>query len=338
MRSLALIGALAAASLGGCAADLDLSDKPCPCAPGWLCVSGLCVNGSDGQPGRITVGDLRSDWQTPNVIHWRWSIAGDPTDFAELQLVVAETQEDVLERGPTARVFDQESRPALGAYYRRRTGGDDDAVESVHTDGHEPSTRYFAQLVAFDTGGHITRSNVAMVTTQAPPIDGLVLFDDGERIGGYGLPADSWAVSDERPFAGERHLTYTHPCPSGAACYDNARRHDLGLGPLAYSGGTHALAYLEMRVAIDGTVAADWCEIGLHLTRVEGGGRDNFGLQPVVPLADGEYHLLQVPLTALGSGRLTYERATATTVDGFRIGCNFVAGTRVHIDEVAIRW
>ena len=359
----------------GCVADFDVSDKPCPCAQGFVCVDGeRCapeaeVDGgppaADGgtpddagtpdagtpdagpPPARIRVIDLHSDWQTPNSLHWRWTIEGDDADFEELRLVIAESEEDVVAQSGTARIVDHTERASLGVYYRLRVTGERDVVDGVITDEHTPDTRYFAQMIAIDNRGNESRSNVAPARTLREPIDGLLLFSD-DRPPGYPLPPSTDPsplryVSDS-PYQGTHHLAYEHAaCPDGSSviCFENLRWQDIGAGPLAMSGGTFTLAYLEMAVSVESTEPSFWSEIGITLDPAEGeSGASAWVYKPFVPRYDGEYHLVQIPLHVLkrNGSTLTHERATATTVDGFRFGAIFPIGARARVDEVWIRW
>lgn len=351
MRWMSWIGGLALL-VSGCVADLDLSDKPCPCAQGYVCVDDRCVPGAPGVDGGVTAGrigvvDFHSDWQTPNSLHWRWTLEGDPSDFGELLLVIAESEEDVVARSGTARIVDRTERASLGVYYRQRTDGERDVVSSVFTDEHTPATRYYAQIVAIDNRGRESRSNVAPADTQGRPLEGVLLFSD-ERPPGYPLPDGSVAPPlrhvSEAPYGDTtHHLSYEQTyCPNETAiCFENLRWQKLAAGPLSMNGGSFALAYLEMALAIESTEPAFWSELGIGLDVPDGDtGHEIWVFKPFVPRYDEGYHIVQIPLRVLeGSGdTLTHARATATTVESFRFGSMFPVGSRVRIDEVWIRW
>ncbi|MEC7525057.1 MAG: hypothetical protein VYE22_34565 [Myxococcota bacterium] len=367
-------GTLALAlGLAACIPDLDISGKPCPCAPGFHCDEDRCVPGEappdagqdagpavhdsgteteDAGPGdagppegRIQVHDLHAEWRTPNSIQWSWSVVGDPAEFGELILVVAENEDDLASETGTARVIDGSERPSLRLWNRRRTCGGDDQILSVYTDRHTPSTRYVAQLIAIDNRGHRSRSNVAPVTTTPAPIGAVVLFSD-ERPRGYPLPGEI-TVSSEAPYRTANHLLYAHdscpppspecPQPPGF-CYQNVRWQDMRAGALPISGGSFELAYLEMAVAIDAPEPSYWSSIGLHLR--EGTSFEVWKIEPFVLRTGTTYDLIQVPLHALTRSDmgLDFARASTLELDGFRVGGSFPVGTRVRVDEVAIRW
>lgn len=333
--------------LPGCAPQLDLSNKPCPCAPGFFCVDDLCVPGlsggdAGGPAGLIQITGLRSDWQTPNSLHWRWTLVGEQADFAELTLVIAENEEDLLAQTGTARVIDRTERASLGVYYRRRTSGEEDLVDSVFTDQHTPNTRYVAQMIATDSLGNTSRSNIAPATTTIAPLPGagLVLFSD-DRPRGYPLPeVPPVTLSTEAPHEGTHHIEYVQTeCPGGEPlCFENIRWQDLRAGAPAFTGGSFGLAYLEMAVEIDAVEPSFWSEIGINL-HVEGPD-ETWLFKPFVPRYGDGYHIIQVPLRVLDRGgeSLTFEHLAARSVNGFRLGAIFPVRTRVRIDEVAIRW
>jgi len=370
-------GTLALAlGLAACIPDLDISGKPCPCAPGFYCDLDRCVPGEAppdagqdagpavhdsgtetedaGRPdagppeGRIRVRDLRADWQTPNSIHWSWSTEGMEDledDFDTLVLVIAESEEDLASETGTARRIDEEERPSLGLWTRLRTCGDNDRVLSVYTDRHTPDTRYFAQLIAIDRRGHRSRSNVAPATTTPAPIGEVVLFSDA-RPRGYPLPGEI-VLSSEAPYRTTNHLLYEHascpppspecPQPPGF-CYENIRWQDMRAGALPISGGSFGLAYLEMAVAFEAGEASTWSNIGLHLR--EGTSFEVWKIEPFVLRAGTTYDLIQVPLHALTRSdmSLEFEHLSTRELDGFRVGGFLSAGARVRVDEVAIRW
>jgi len=356
------LGLLAAAALlwTGCTIDdVDLSDKPCPCAGGYQCVADRCVpegasvdagdadggatdggptTDAGGEPGAFEVTNLRSDWTTPNVIHWRWDRSGEASDFGELRLVVAESMEDVLAESGTAVVFDSSVNPELGVYLLLRTGTPDPVVQTL-TDGHEPATRYHARLTALDSAGRRRVSNVATATTAPAPIDELVLFSD-DAPPGYPLPDTIDRVTDA-PFAGTHHLRYEHAsCPSGAdACWEAVRWQRMNLDPPAFSEGTFATtAYLELALAHDSPTPPYWTELWMFL----GSEGDYTGwlFAPFTARNDDAYQVIQVPLRVLETSAgvpLTYAD-TRNPVDQFRVGGLWEVGTTVRVDEVRIRW
>jgi len=356
------------AALGGaagCNPQLDLSDKECPCAPAFVCVSEQCVpralvrdagpldagvdppaptrdagesdagESDAGLPeGQVRVETFQSDWQTPNSLHWTWTLSGDLSQFNELTLVIAENEDDLRSRSGTARVIDSAERASLGELYRPRVMSGMHLITSVFTDAHTPGTRYVAQLVATDLAGHASRSNIVTTMTNAAPIDGLVLFSD-ERPTGYPFPGDI-AHSMESPYAGTHHLAYEYDC-TASLCYEIVRWQDIRSRRLDFWAGNYELAYVEMAVAVDAVEPSFWCVIGVNV----GGGADSaWNHEPLVPRQDGAYHIIQFPLHRLGAAgeRLDYDTATGDDVTGFRFGCLTPSGTRVRVDEVAIRW
>jgi hypothetical protein len=368
-----VLGVATALTLVGCVApSVDLSGKHCPCGDGYACgTDDTCL----ALGGAIQVSNLRAAWSTPNQIRWNWDASGDPEQFREYQILVATSQAALDPRdATTATRFSVAQNPELDHYLLPRTGGEDQVLATT-TDLLQPSTLYFAQLLAIDALGRASLSNTVSASTTDPAVNRIVIFED-QKPAGYTLPgAPIYALSNDRPFEGTSDFEYValppctdgstcgmpkttcDPCcaPGSTACNQNLRFHQMGLSLNPIGGGTYAKsAYLEFALASDATVPSYWGEAYLWY----GDGSANstsWSMEPLTYRADDQYRVIQVPLRVFaeydGSGafvgyapycQLVAQAGQTCTppstggLFGFNVGGLWTVGAKVRIDSIRI--
>ncbi len=299
-----------------------------------------------GQPveDAFTVVSFAADWSTPNAIHWRWEVQGEASDFRAYEVWIADTAAAVDDPA-TAVVFDGDVNPELDRF-ELRNSGDADLVEATITDALSPGTEYFARLHVLDTaGGRTTSANVAVRSTTAAPIDGVVVFGDESPFPpGYPLPA-CYVRSDAAPYGGTtHHFELAHFCSAGGTsscieadtaepeCWENLRWEGLEVAIAQLDAGDFTDAYLELAIAVDPPGDAIghgwWSTVGVRV------GDQNRSFSPLTIRADGEYRLVQVPLAQMG----TTHAELAGQIQGARVGSTWHTGSVIRVDEAWIRW
>lgn len=358
--------ALPAVYAFGCTVDpLDLSNKRCPCASGFVCDTSIdaCVpsgdgglrarDGGDGGPdgggkdagGRIVVFNLRSTWATGNGIRWDWQVLGDAAEFDRYEVITGPRAEDVRARASTTKRYDAASNPELGRFGGRAT---DPAARPFGmwtvTDGHEEGQNVFAQVVAYDKAGGMTVTEIPSETTTRPRAT-LVLYENGIADGGAPTPS-STKTSTSNPFEGTQCLEQTVDCAGAATCDRSAGVQGMdGKSVSAIDATDFDRAYLEL--AIRGTnvpgsfsdvtllVGADGCGVPCRM-RFSG---VSFGPGPA------DWRRVQIPLRVLkrsdGTGAaLNYAELGNRNyrTHGFLLSGTWADETVVGLDQARIRW
>ena len=283
----------------------------------------------------VEVANLRASWGTPNAIRWDWDAEGEPDALLAYELWVGPTEADVLERSAAARQWTEAENPELGRFLLPRTGGEDPVVFTV-TDEHEPDTILHAQLVAIDTAGNQTVSNVAAGRTTQAPVGEIVIMADVDTAG-IPIP-DDFVLVQERPFAGTSAYRYQEACGGPAECWENLRRQEFAIDLSSVSGGTYATtAYYEVALAVENATTPWWCDLWLWY---DGSSPDLIAhYDGWTARADGNYRVLQVPLRVfeIGGEPVPFEEL-AKGLYGFSVGCSWTDGAIVRVDELRIRW
>jgi hypothetical protein len=301
--------------LAGCVVpSLDLGNKSCPCGGGYVC------DGNDNTcvalGGSFGVSNLRSDWTTPNQIHWLWDATGTAQQFRSYELLIAPSQTSIdatTDQGAT--LFLPADNPELGQFALPRTGSEDQVL-STFTDKLLPSTTYYAQLLAVDANGRAAITEVVSATTTDPPLDSIVIFEDAAPPG-YTLPgAPQYTLSTDRPFSGTHDFEYVvlPPCTNGetcgsavttcdpccaagsTACNADLRFAMLGISLSALPAGSYMKdAYLELAIAADSTVPSYYSDTGLWYG--DGSTTTNgWVYAPWTMRNDDQYRVMQFPL------------------------------------------
>jgi len=339
--------------LFGCSLDpVDLSDKQCPCAPGFQCdeASHRCVSsgGSDCTPAVVADG-FRASWAAANVIRWEWEPMGTRERFVRYEVHVAERPEDL--GTDRAIVFGPEENPELGGYVLQRTGGADDVVTHTMTHGHAAATTFAARLVVIDTSLCEFRSEVAAIATSLAPPEEIVLFRDSDPAGTALPPA--FLPVDDAGGGGGRHLEHRPDedpecIMSGeGVCSQNLRWQNMGVDLSDVSEGEFAnTAFLEVSIANDGSVSSFFSRAWLSFADCA----INYRLEPFTIANTPEYRVMQIPLRVLADGAVTLTRDDLDPTTGGSALCGFNLGgqwarttaggdaARVRIDEVRIRY
>ncbi len=184
MRSLCIALAAACAALGSCHVDdLELAGKACPCVDGYVCVSARCVPAES--QSTLFVSDLKSTWQTPQIIRWDWTVTGSKAEFGSYSLITGTTQAEVESGGGTTVL--PENRPELGDFDAR---GSAVPIKMWSMVDAKLGVQQFAQVIVTDTKNRSNKSNIASASRPRVPANSLVLFDGTTGIGGKPNPAE----------------------------------------------------------------------------------------------------------------------------------------------------
>ena len=350
-------------ALSGCIIrDVDFDDKRCPCDEGFWCdtsqdrcvegaapdggIVGVDAPGSDigprpdapGEDGVFEVANLRAAWATPNAIRWAWDPLGAEGDLAYYELVVGQS-EDLA----GARVWDVGDNPELGRYRLPRTGLGD-VVTATITDELSEDTFYYAQLVAVDTAGGRSRSNVAVGHTDvAPrPTGVVVLFDDARSGGGYPLPGCIDVSMSGEHAAGTAHLEWLVRCDaglsaecaagSGGECWENLRQQGMTIDLSGLSMGDFSTAFLEFELSYTGDQPAWYSEVSVMV------GTTRFTVAPLTYRADGQYRRFQIPLDQMSYMGTPMTHGDLGTLTSWRVGAQWTHDGVVRLDEIRVRW
>jgi hypothetical protein len=299
----------------------------------------LDSGGADSGNGAIVVHELRAVWSTPNQIRWQWDVAGEEEDFVAYELVVGQSEADVVERAEGTILFDGQRNPELGVLVLPRTF-QGLVVTATTTDLLEPDTVYYAQLLARDTSGAESLSNVALARTNPPPSYEIVLLAEGDSPG-YSVPS-TYVVDTVAPYAGAEHFSYVHTCPE-PDCWENLQRQGLAFDlSQIREGDFETTAFLEFATSLQDSIPSWYGGAQLWF-----GDADDLTVYAGWQLApNGEYRLIQAPLAAFvypgGQGveddvSLEYP-ALAAGVTAFVVGGHWSDGATVRVDEARLRW
>jgi hypothetical protein len=331
------------ACVAGVACELNPDFDPPATATEPTQSTGTGQSGSDGSgadtespPGEISVANLRAVWGTPNQIRWTWESSGSSDALLRYELVVGPTEADVEGRTAATDVWTEARNPELGRFLLPRTGGEDPVVATV-TDGLVPDRVYHAQLVAIDTSGNRSRSNIAAGRTSEPPIASIVVFSDGQDRG-YRLP-ESFVISQSRPYAGTSHLEYISSCDGVGECWENLRLQELGIDLGAITSGSYSTtAFVEFALLVDAQTTPWWCSAWLWYDGSDAGQLANYTAWTARPT--GEYYLVQIPLRdfRIGADPPPHSDLETHGLFGFNVGCPWGEGATVLVDEVHVRW
>jgi hypothetical protein len=285
---------------------LDLTDKPCPCAEGYLCddVANRCVatDAPSCEP-MVTATGFAASWATSNTIRWQWEPVGDPADFVRYEISLVEVGSD-----GGARTVGSDQNPELRGFFIPRTVADDDVLTSTLVGDLEPMTTYAAYLLITDTSLCEFRSEQAAISTLAELPEEAVIFR-GAALGR--LRPDSLAVTDSA-------VTYvpdddTDCADAGEVCSQNLQLWDLDLDLSDMTEGQFANAFMELTVEYDGATPSYFSRVWLTF--------DDRSLlyrhEPFTLAATQGRHVVQVPLSDL---RLDGEALTHAILDTAAMG------------------
>lgn len=333
--------------LGACITPIDLTQKSCPCAAGFVCdlARDRCVD--TACTGAVTAQGFRAEWSTANSILYRWTPMGDRTQLVRYELHVAETAEQ-LATAP-ARIYGTRENPELASFTLPFTSGTEDVVNATVAWGLQPQHSYVAQLWAFDSSLCVFRTPAVAKSTRPDLPNEVVLFRDALPPSGGLFPA-SYVVAPDDTGSG-RHLEWvpnTDPVcaanPEGV-CGENLRLTSLSVPLSAIRAGPFVDAILEFRVANEGTILGAFARTWLAFR----GCGEIFRLEPMVIAPSVEYRTLQVPLSGLSNGTRPLA-AEDLAADGGSPLCQFNVGgrfsrtavdggsTRIRVDDVRIRY
>ena len=291
--------------------------------------------GPDAGPGSIVVDLLQAEWTTAHTIRWRWEMSGSEADFERMELVVATSAADVTSRTGSARVIDASENPELGVFTLPFTGGADPSVVTISFE-HTASTRYFAQLVAYDAGGRASPTPIAEGTTTAEPTREVVIFSEAATAG-YSIPTELTRTS-ANPFQGSFAYDYVRVCdPPAAACYENLRRQGIAVDASAVDAARFDEAYLEWAVRVDSDNLHSYYS-AVRVMLGAAGASQLFQFEHITIRAGRTYRVYEFPLRRLGSTPMTAADLAGRPLFEFGFGGSWPSGAVVSFDEVRIRY
>lgn len=276
--------------------------------------------------------NLRATWSTPNAVHWDWDLAGS-ADLQSFAIVVADSTADLTTCSGSARLFGPADNPELG-YYSFPTVGS--LVRKTITDGHVPDRDVVAQLVAIDTSGKRSVTNVAATRTLPAPGNEIVVFSE-EATAGYSIP-ENVLLSTTAPYAGSYCYECVLACPGGSArCWEWMRRQGIDVDLSAIPADAYDGAFVEVAVSCDGTVHAFYA--GLRLMFGTASSTTLYNYEPITLRCDGRYRLYQLPIRAFESSMGPVPHSDLSR--GLReisVGSEWTTGTTIRFDEYRILW
>ncbi len=319
---------------------LDTTGRACPCSPGFVCDDGVCAPCTVGEgredPGAaVHVAGLKGAFATPNQVRWGWTPSGDSSQLRSYSLVLGRTEADVRGCTGSAELWTAKRNPELGAYFLPRTMVQD-PVAATTTDLLDAGTEYFAKLVAADTSGNLSVSNIAGQRTGDPPLhEELLLGDDCPQPQPQGFRPTSAA------HGGDAGWAYTLEC-TGTDCFQNVTCNYPGAGvPLRdLTLGRFTNAFLEVAVADESTVPSYWSNLGLAFGQPCGVFACHFFFEAWTLPATGRYRVMQVPLRVMvgfDGGTLALGDIDAG-VSELMFGAGGPPGAVLHIDEARIKY
>lgn len=358
------VGSIVVAGIVACSVEaLDLAGKQCPCSEGFVCdtSTNTCVTSLPTPPppdadlpdnfvppdasGAITVLELISTWQTANGIRWEWKAIGNPAKFARYEIITGPRAEDVRARAASTKKFDPTTNPELATFLGRNLpdAGVPVSLWSV-TDGHKENEIVFAQVIAYDTDGVATTSDIASAQTKRPRAE-LSIYAEARPDGGVFVPSTGTKIVQTNPYADASCIEHTVTCQGPSPCPIETGVSSIdGVNGDVIQTTEFPNAFLEL--AVRGTnlpgkfvdvilfVGADSCGTPCRM-RFNG---LSFGKQV------DEWRLLQVPLNRLkandGSGGAlnASQLNNRKRIAAFLVSADQPDGVKVGLDQARIRW
>ncbi len=294
----------------------------------------------------VQVSELRAQWATPHQIRWAWDADGDPDGLLHYELILGPSAAAVRARGPQTRRVGPEHNAELSRFLLPKTTSVD-RVQGTTTEYHQPRTQVFAQLVATDTSGNTSASNVAGIWTQELPTHELVVLDES-GVAGVSIPP-GFELADDFPSRGTAHYRYDVDCEARAECWIVMRRAGLGVAipsDTLSEGNYNTTAYLQLAVAVVGATPPWWSEIWIWYTDAAHSTSDA-DLSRIALFAgftahaDGDYHVLEVPLRAFTRWKgqsVPYDEVVRFGLDMIGVSGSWTDGARIYVDDVRVRW
>lgn len=325
--------------------DVPLQGLACPCATGWACESHVCVpsgvgcGGPGAEPGSLVFLDFSQRWTTPNTVRVQWTLQSYD-DASHYELELAANRKALIAR-EDVRTIDGTINPELSRVALARTRSDSDLVDATTATGLLPDMPYAFRLLAFDTAGGVSCSDIVSTFTPSDALDEIVLAELGTIESGFMLPeclatdgAHRYEYACERTETSDI-ATCDTIVEAGVECWENIRLIDASHDVRTMSDGDFASAFLEIEMSLEDLQDAYWLE-----PAVQPAGRADY--QTVVTMrSDASVETLQLPLRNLvsteGAGLLN-RAALGDEVVGFRVGTSAAHGSKLAIYRAAIRF
>lgn len=293
---------------------------------------------SDAPRCALELTDLVAEWATPNTIRWRWKTGGEYERFASYRFRLAPSERDLRDRTNAVVTFDEGNRAELGTISQIAPAAGGQLQAFFDARELASATSYVAQVEVLDNTGCLTASDMSAGRTQQSAPNVVTVFS--ETPVGYSIPA-SYRFTTGASYRGNGHYQGSVDCAVGESpCWLWARHSGLDLALAVIGADAFATsAFLELAVACDnGPVGY----AGVRLSFGEDSGNDPFNDEAWGLRCDGAYELIQAPLRVftkpLQSGRVLAPADLAAALFEAGVGGIFTHGTRVRVDEVAIRW
>jgi hypothetical protein len=274
------------------------------------------------------------------VIHWSWDVGTNdvPDQLAGYRLVVAESEDELESLGGSARVFDGSHNPELAHYQLQRAAGMRKVVKTM-TDEHTPGTVYFARLIAEDTSGRESSTDVAQKKTQDPSlVTPIEIFTDApvpELLPDNGLWLHTPACGNGGGACYE--FRQTSDCDE---CYENLRLRGLDfMLDVINSGPLSTSAYVEYSVEVEAAAPSYWSETRLRLGNDGGEPHELREITYRTTSQQPGYRTYQLPMRMYDKdGVLMMHSDLAGRLVEWGIGGDWVRGAIVRVDDVRIMW
>jgi hypothetical protein len=350
--TVALVFAVAGCGVG----RIDLSGRSCPCAKGWVCdVGGVCR-----VPGPQTTDNLRAAWTTSNSIRWEWNVTPGP--WQSYVLVVGPVAQDVAARTGTATLWTKERSRDLGEDRQASvsiSSIDKPGLGATVTDGLQPNTEYFAELIAIQEATSVWVTNAARGRTLPEPNREAVIFQDDPLPDRVKVSPEWYRMQSTGggpvPCQHGRGLCYggRTPAPDG---YFNLKfaEAEFSVGPFSKEVFENS-AFLEFAL-VTSKASKQWMSQQAWISFGKcppppGKCIPHYEYEELVIRGDGRYQIVQLPLRALvgKTGPLTYDvlhdlrfqpgdPKSPVLLREFNVGAHWSADTDVRVDEVRVRW
>jgi hypothetical protein len=211
-----------------------------------------------------------------------------------------------------------------------------DPVNATTIDGLMASTPYFAKLIATDSSGRQSITNIAGESTgEVPTREVVVLRDTCPSV----WPPD-FQQSTQKPYASDAGYRYVFSCVGEDAgeCFPNvACTDDVPIQLTGFTAGRLDSAFFQVALAIDSPVPSYWSNLELQF----GTCTDCFGTYQRWTLRNGgDYRVMQVPLTAFvhsDGGTITADEV-GQGLKQFVVGGFGPVGAVLWVDEASVRY
>ncbi|MFO0565608.1 MAG: hypothetical protein U0263_08095 [Polyangiaceae bacterium] len=297
---------------------------------GGAATGGSGGSNADACTPLVTFKNFHAEWSAAENILWKWE--PDITDAAEGKSKFAAYEIVVTPDGDNPITFDQKTNPELGVFAQSNSFADITTMSL--TTGLGPEAHH-GVLRAIDNQGCTFESPSVLAPAMTKPVGGALEIYGEKPPAGY--PQDAVEVKNGVGCqAGLLCLRSTDCVPpdGGTDCFRNVRWSPV-VPTSSVGAGAFIDAYLEFYVKSDSVTPLWWSESWLSV------GTTLFRFNRYTLPADGKYHKIQIPLTALQTKTgtpLDYAQWGGQNITEVNLGSRASVGKHIWLDEVFIRW